>query len=138
MATACLRFLTFCPLAPELSSPCLNSCMTRSTVSFCGSDSRGTICHLHLTCLDLIKLGSDKAVPGALNRAVAALETYALEPSWSALVERHTLRADNGGSRMSARRTGGVEAADLSSRRFTPMEAKTAESLPNEPGKWQF
>jgi hypothetical protein len=41
--------------------------MTRSTVSFCGSDSRGAICHLLLTCLDPIKLGSDEAVPGALN-----------------------------------------------------------------------
>jgi ATP-dependent DNA ligase len=39
---------------------------------------------------------------------------------------------------MSARRTGGVEAADLSSRCHAPMEAKSAESLPNEPGKWQF
>jgi ATP-dependent DNA ligase len=39
---------------------------------------------------------------------------------------------------MSARRTGGVEAADLSSRRFTPMEAKSAESLPSEAGTWQF
>ena len=39
---------------------------------------------------------------------------------------------------MSARRTGGVKAADLSSRLPAPMEAKSAESLPNEPGKWQF
>ncbi len=39
---------------------------------------------------------------------------------------------------MSARRTGGDKAADLSSRRPAPMEAKSAESLPNEPGKWQF
>ena len=39
---------------------------------------------------------------------------------------------------MSARRTGGVKAVDLSSRLPAPMEAKSAESLPNEPGKWQF
>jgi ATP-dependent DNA ligase len=39
---------------------------------------------------------------------------------------------------MSARRAGGVETADLSSRRPAPMEAKSAETLPNEPGKWQF
>ena len=39
---------------------------------------------------------------------------------------------------MSARRTGGVKAADLSSRPPAPMEAKSAESLPNEPGNWQF
>jgi ATP-dependent DNA ligase len=39
---------------------------------------------------------------------------------------------------MSARRTGGVDAADFSSRHAAPMEAKSAESLPNEPGKWQF
>ena len=39
---------------------------------------------------------------------------------------------------MSARRTRGVEAADLSSRRAAPMEARSAETLPNEPGKWQF
>ena len=36
---------------------------------------------------------------------------------------------------MSARRTDGV---DSSSRPPAPMEAKSAESLPNEPGKWQF
>ena len=39
---------------------------------------------------------------------------------------------------MSARRTRGVEAADLSSRPAAPMEARSAETLPNEPGKWQF
>ncbi len=39
---------------------------------------------------------------------------------------------------MSARRTDGVEAPDSSSRPPAPMEAKSAESLPNEPGKWQF
>jgi len=39
---------------------------------------------------------------------------------------------------MSARRTRGVEFADLSSRPAAPMEARSAETLPNEPGKWQF
>jgi ATP-dependent DNA ligase len=39
---------------------------------------------------------------------------------------------------MSARRTGGAKAVDLSSQAPAPMEAKSAESLPNEPGKWQF
>jgi len=39
---------------------------------------------------------------------------------------------------MSARRTRGVKAADSSPRLPAPMEAKSAESLPNEPGKWQF
>ncbi len=39
---------------------------------------------------------------------------------------------------MSARKTRGVDAADLSSRRPAPMEAKSAELLPDEPGKWQF
>src|ERR1700678_3693036 len=39
---------------------------------------------------------------------------------------------------MSARRTGGVEFPDLPSRPPAPMEARSAESLPNEPGKWQF
>ena len=39
---------------------------------------------------------------------------------------------------MSARRTDGVEAPDSSSRPPAPMEAKSAASLPNEPGKWQF
>ena len=39
---------------------------------------------------------------------------------------------------MSARRTRGVEIADLSSGPAAPMEARSAETLPNEPGKWQF
>ena len=40
---------------------------------------------------------------------------------------------------MSARRTRGVEFADFILRRgAAPMEARSAESLPNEPGKWQF
>ncbi len=39
---------------------------------------------------------------------------------------------------MSAQRTGGGRAADLSAPRPAPMEAKSAESLPDEPGKWQF
>src|ERR1700727_3524572 len=39
---------------------------------------------------------------------------------------------------MRTRRTGGVKAAGLSSQAPAPMEAKSAESLPNEPGKWQF
>jgi ATP-dependent DNA ligase len=39
---------------------------------------------------------------------------------------------------MSARRTGGAKAVDLSAQAPAPMEAKSAESLPNEPGKWQF
>jgi ATP-dependent DNA ligase len=39
---------------------------------------------------------------------------------------------------MSARRTGGAKAVDLSSQAPAPMEAKSAESLPDEPGKWQF
>src|ERR1700752_2618731 len=43
MAIACLGFLTFRPLLPERSSLCLNSCMTRSTVSFCGLLSCGIV-----------------------------------------------------------------------------------------------
>src|SRR6204780_2302270 len=39
---------------------------------------------------------------------------------------------------MSARRTGGVEFPDFPPRPAAPMEARSAESLPNEPGKWQF
>jgi ATP-dependent DNA ligase len=39
---------------------------------------------------------------------------------------------------MKARRTGGVEFDDLSPWPVAPMEARSAESLPNEPGKWQF
>jgi ATP-dependent DNA ligase len=41
---------------------------------------------------------------------------------------------------MSARRTRGVEFPDLYSLRLgaAPMEARSAESLPNEPGEWQF
>ena len=39
---------------------------------------------------------------------------------------------------MSARRTRGVEFDDLSPRPVAPMEARSAESLPNELGKWQF
>jgi ATP-dependent DNA ligase len=39
---------------------------------------------------------------------------------------------------MKARRRRGVEVADLSAQPVTPMEAKSAETLPNEPGKWQF
>jgi ATP-dependent DNA ligase len=41
---------------------------------------------------------------------------------------------------MSARRTPGVELPDLFSLRLStaPMEARSAESLPNEPGEWQF
>ena len=41
---------------------------------------------------------------------------------------------------MSARRTSGAESPDLSSLRLgaAPMEARSAETLPNEPGKWQF
>ena len=102
-------------------------------------DSRGVICHLPLTGLDVIKRGSDKAGSGGS------------EPErWRHL--RHPRRnrlglrslsdigcgLRHGGSRMSARKTRGVEAADLSSRRPAPMEAKSAESLPDEPGQWQF
>jgi hypothetical protein len=43
MAIACFGFLTLPPPAAERSSPCLNSCMTRSTVSFCGLDSRAAV-----------------------------------------------------------------------------------------------
>jgi ATP-dependent DNA ligase len=41
---------------------------------------------------------------------------------------------------MSARRTTGVEFPDLPSSRLgaAPMEARSAEALPNEPGEWQF
>src|SRR6201987_1997504 len=41
---------------------------------------------------------------------------------------------------MSARRTRGVAVPDLYSLRqgAAPMEARSAESLPNEPGEWQF
>jgi ATP-dependent DNA ligase len=41
---------------------------------------------------------------------------------------------------MSARKTPGVEFPDLYSLRqgAAPMEARSAESLPNEPGEWQF
>ena len=39
---------------------------------------------------------------------------------------------------MSARRTRGVEVVDLSSRPAAPMEARSADTLPDEPGKWQF
>lgn len=41
---------------------------------------------------------------------------------------------------MSARRTPGVEFPDVYSLRVgaAPMEARSAESLPNEPGQWQF
>ena len=41
---------------------------------------------------------------------------------------------------MSARRMPGVEFPDLSSLRLdaAPMEARSAEALPNEPGEWQF
>jgi ATP-dependent DNA ligase len=41
---------------------------------------------------------------------------------------------------MSARRTTGVEFPDLFSLRLgaAPMEARSAEALPNEPGEWQF
>jgi ATP-dependent DNA ligase len=39
---------------------------------------------------------------------------------------------------MSARRTRGVEFADLSLRPPAPMEARSAQTLPDEPGKWQF
>jgi ATP-dependent DNA ligase len=41
---------------------------------------------------------------------------------------------------MSSRRTTGVEFPDLSSLRLgaAPMEARSAEALPNEPGEWQF
>src|SRR6202021_528385 len=39
---------------------------------------------------------------------------------------------------MRTRRTDGVKAADSPSRRPAPMEAKSAETLPDEPGKWQF
>jgi ATP-dependent DNA ligase len=39
---------------------------------------------------------------------------------------------------MKAQRTRGVAVADLSQQTPTPMEAKSAETLPNEPGKWQF
>src|ERR1700727_730266 len=39
---------------------------------------------------------------------------------------------------MSARRTGGVEFPDLPSRPAAPMEARSADSLPNDPGKGQF
>ena len=41
---------------------------------------------------------------------------------------------------MSARRRPGVEFPDLYSLRqgAAPMEARSAESLPNEPGEWQF
>ena len=45
--------------------------------------------------------------------ALAARERPALEPTWSALVERHMLRAENGGSWMNARKTPGVEFPDL-------------------------
>ena len=41
---------------------------------------------------------------------------------------------------MSARRTAAIKAPDLSSLRHAaaPMEARSAETLPNEPGRWQF
>src|SRR5271155_2994467 len=39
---------------------------------------------------------------------------------------------------MKVRRTRGVGFDDLSPWPVTPMEARSAESLPNEPGKWQF
>ena len=41
---------------------------------------------------------------------------------------------------MSARTTAAIEASDLSCLRLAsaPMEARSAETLPNEPGRWQF
>jgi ATP-dependent DNA ligase len=39
---------------------------------------------------------------------------------------------------MSARRTRGARLIDLSSGTATVMEAKSAESLPDDPGRWQF
>src|ERR1700729_3324726 len=106
-ATRDEKFLTFCPLVPDRSSPCLNSCMTRSTVSFCGSDSRGLICHLHSKCLGLIKRGSDKAVPEAADSnaassrdvrfgtdVVCALEGHALSAPLRSQMTRRRARAD--------------------------------------------
>ena len=39
---------------------------------------------------------------------------------------------------MSARRTRGANLIDLSSGTAALMEAKSAESLPDDPGRWQF
>src|SRR4029077_3753280 len=71
---------------------------------------------------------------------MAACGTSGLEPTLSALVGRHALPSKNGGLRMSTRRKAVVESPDLSSLRLVaaPMEARSAETLPNEPGEWQF
>src|SRR3954447_14156618 len=64
MAIACFGFFTFGPLPRILSSPSLNSCITRSTVSFWGFDCFAMGASLVAGC----------CLRAAVQRAVQALD----------------------------------------------------------------